>query len=147
MTAQNDKAARALQNLRNLGLIYFFLSQEVACVVMFIEFPTSISESIEEAYHDMFLYQNEDATFFYICQNNAWINPVSRWFPLWSSRFMMNPLAAWPHSVFRDNRGYPENIQDAFQNYSPLDFMGKASSRRLVGHTRIFSAEDKRARI
>jgi len=63
MTAQNDKAARALQNLRNLGLIYFFLSQEVACVVMFIEFPTSISESIEEAYHDMFLYQNKDSHF------------------------------------------------------------------------------------
>lgn len=118
----NFKALHALVYLALNDLIIFEISEDDGCVIRFLRFPTQLSADIEKYYHEMFLFQNWNYSFYYICLMNCWINPVSTWQRMWSKRFMLTPLTMIPSRVRREVYGYPTCVQDAIHNFEPLDY-------------------------
>lgn len=68
-----------LENLSSRGLIKYF-KNELGCIIHFLEFPVTLDDEIDEAYEQIFKYQNESFCYFYICLFDGWMNPVSVWF-------------------------------------------------------------------
>lgn len=118
---ENDKAVAALQMLRDLKVVKYYRTS-AGCVVHFISFPLSITDTIIGAYYDIFKYQNDEFNFIYLCLISCWINPVSKWQRQWMEKFMPNILLIHPERVWKLPKGVPDTVGEAIDYFHPGDY-------------------------
>ena len=118
----NLDALRSLGYLQDCGFIDYMFVSNFGCIVQVQKFPMNLDEDYEGLWNRMFMYQNPEYNFFYICLMDTFINPVSQWQLRWLERYGLSPLSCHPRQVYRQLYGRPADVEDALQHYKPVDY-------------------------